>query len=485
MMGTKRNTNWVRPLATSAVVVGLAACTPTLDDRDLSAGIDVPDAWTAIAEETDGLGEDGWAETFGDETLVGLIALGRERNPDLRIAAARIGQAKSSAQVAFADRLPSLDAQFNPTRLQSRFTAPNGFVGVVRQNNFSLAGNLAWELDVWGRVASNVAAADADLVASEADLEAAHLSYGANVARAYFDIVAAEELSRLASDSTKSFQRSLNIVEARYRKGITNALDVRLAANSLESARALEIQRLAQKAESQRRLEILLGSYPAAQILAAQTLPSLGEAGPSGIPSDLLSRRPDIRASYIRVAAADYRVAEAKRNLLPSFQLTGSAGNQTEIFSDFTDFNSLVWRITAGMTQPLFQGGRLRANVKLRQAQADEAIASYANTLLTAFQEVENALANETFLRERETFLKQAVDEAAAATVLAQQQYSRGLTPILNLLDSQRRELDSRSQLIDIRSARVQNRVTLYLALGGPVLPKNDVDAANEEGSSL
>ncbi|MEM9879403.1 MAG: efflux transporter outer membrane subunit, partial [Pseudomonadota bacterium] len=447
MIQIKRSRNVSAIAALSTLLLG--ACTPSLTQRDLSAGVIVPEAWTAIAERTDDFGLDGWAASFEDTELVDLIAMGRERNPDLRTAAARLNQSKASARVAFADRLPTLDAQFTPTRLQSRFTAPNGQVGVVRQNNFSLAGNLAWEIDVWGRVASNVAAADADLMASKADLAAAQLSFGANVARAYFEIVAASELSRLAADSTNSFARSLNIVKARYRKGITNALDVRLAANSLESAKALQVQRASQKAESQRRLEVLLGQYPAGLISAAQTLPTLGTAGPTGIPSDLLSRRPDIRAAYVRLAAADYRVAEAKRNLLPSFQITGSAGNQTEIFSDFLEFDSLVWRISANVTQPIFQGGRLKETVKLRQAQADEAVASYAGTLLTAFQEVENALANEDFLREREAFLKQAVDEAAAATVLAQQQYSRGLTQILNLLDSQRRELDSRSQLID------------------------------------
>lgn len=458
--------------------LSLGACTPTLTQRDLAAGVSMPDRWTAIAEQSADFGQDGWVSSFNDPRLEELVTLGHARNPDLRIAAARMDQAQASARVAFANRLPSLDAQFAPTRLQSRFTAPNGQVGVVRQNNFSLTGNLSWELDVWGRVAASVAAADADLVASRADLEAARLSLGANMARTYFDVITSRELSRLASDTVESFDRSLKIVRSRYRRGITDALDVRLAANSLESARALQVQRAAQMDENKRRLEVLLAEYPAGKVLVAEDLPALEETGASGIPSDLLSRRPDVRASYIRLAAADYRVAEAKRNLLPSFSITATAGNQNESFADFMNFNSLVNRFAANITQPVFQGGRVRANLALNKARAEEALATYAQTLLTAFQEVETALAAETFLQDREGFLLEAVNQAAAGAQLAQQQYSRGLTPILNLLDAQRRELDSRNQLIDIKSARVQNRITLYLALGGPVLPIADDEEA-------
>jgi NodT family efflux transporter outer membrane factor (OMF) lipoprotein len=464
----------------AALAVSLAACTPSLTERDMAAGVSLPPQWTALEKKSQGFEQDGWVSTFKDQRLVDLVTLGHERNPDLRIAAARMAQADASARVAFADRLPSIDAQFAPSRIQSRFTAPNGQVGVVRQNTFALTGNLNWELDVWGRVAASVAAADADLVASKADMQAARLSLGANMARTYFDVITSRELSRLALDSVNSFERSLRIVESRYRRGITNALDVRLAANSLESARALQVQRAGQLDENKRRLEVLLANYPAAKIDVARDLPSLEDAAPSGIPSDILSRRPDIRASYLRLAAADYRVAEAKRNLLPSFTIQATSGNQNESFTQFLDFNSLVKRFAGNITQPLFQGGRVRANLALNKARADEALATYTQTLLTAFQEVETALAAETFLKERELFLTQAVEQAAAASKLAEQQYSRGLTQILNLLDAQRRELDSRNQLIDIRSARVQNRVTLYLSLGGPVLP-----AANDEEAPL
>lgn len=457
--------------------LAIAGCTPSLQDRDLSAGVTVPEAWTAVAQKSSQFGQDGWLTTFEDPRLEELVALGHERNPDLRISAARMAQADASARAAFAERLPSLDAAFAPSRIQSRFTAPNGQVGVVRQNTFALTGTVNWELDVWGRVAATVAAADADLVASRADLEAARLSLGANMTRTYFDVVTAKQLAALAADSVASFDRSLKIVDSRYRRGITNALDVRLAANSLESARALQVQRAAQLDEARRQLEVLLADYPAGEVAVAADLPTLTATGPQGVPSDLLSRRPDIRASYLRLAAADYRVAEAKRNLLPAFTIQATAGNQNESFTEFLDFDSLVQRFAGNIAQPIFQGGRLRANVALNKARAEEAMATYARTLLTAFQEVETALANETFLRDREAFLAEAVNQAAAAASLAQNQYSRGLTPILNLLDAQRRDLDSRSQLIDIRGARVQNRVTLFLALGGPVLPPADEEA--------
>ncbi|MEM7569099.1 MAG: TolC family protein, partial [Pseudomonadota bacterium] len=458
----------------AAALFGVSACTPALPDRALDADVPPPEAWSANAQASAQPLIDGWLQTFEDDRLEELVRLAQVRNPDLRLAMARFQQARSSAKVAFADRLPSLNATFNPTRLQSRFTAPNGIVGVVRQNQFALSGEVNWELDVWGRVAANVAAADADYLASEADLVAARLSLGANVARSYYDVVSAAELLNLARESVESFDRSLKIVESRYRRGITNALDVRLAANSLESARALEVQRASGLDNARRSLETLLAQYPAGDIAVGGALPNLAALDGVGMPSDLLSRRPDVAASFIRLNAADYRVAAAKRQLLPTINLNGTSGNQTEIFSDFLDFDSLVWRITTSLTQPVFQGGRLRNQVKLNQARADEALANYAQVVLTAFREVETALANDRFLEDREAFSAAAVDEAAAAARLAQQQYSRGLTAILNLLDAQRRELDSRNQLIDIRSARVQNLVNLYLALGGPVTEESE-----------
>lgn len=472
-MFTARRFGALPPLL-AAAALALSACTPTLTQRDIVAGITVPDTWTAIADKSAALGDDGWLVSFDDDRLEALVTLGQERNPDLRIAAARMAQSTASARIAFANRLPSIAASFDPSKFQTRFTAPTGQVGVVRQDTFSLSGTLDWELDVWGRIAANVAAADADLTATKEDLAAARLSLGANIASTYFQVITSSQLAALAADSLASFDRSLKIVESRYRRGITNALDVRLAANSLESARALQVQRASQLDEARRTLEVLLADYPSASIAVADSLPVLSQAGPAGVPSELVSRRPDVRAAYVRLAASDYRVAEAKRNLLPSFSIAASSGNQNESFTNFLDFNSLVKRFAGSIAQPLFQGGRLRSNVTLTEAQADEAIATYTRTLLTAFQEVETALANDSYLDERERFLNAAVEQATAATQLAQQQYSRGLTTILNLLDSQRRELDSRNQLIDIRGARVQNRVTLYLALGGPVLPLSD-----------
>lgn len=445
----------------------LYACTPAVPERPLNANITPPDGWTADQTASASPLTQAWLDNFDDTRLAQLVELAQQRNPDLRIAIARFEQSRASAKIAFADRLPSLNATFTSTRLQSRFTAPNGLVGVVRQNQFVLSGEVNWELDVWGRVAASVAAADADYLASEADLEAARLSLGASVTRSYFDVITAAELLALARETVTSFDRSLKIVESRYRRGITNALDVRLAANSLESAKALQVQRASGLDNAKRSLEILLAQYPAGKIAVSQTLPALPDLGGVGLPSEMLNRRPDVAASYLRLAAADYRVASAKRELLPAINLNTTAGNQTEIFSDFLDFDSLVWRLTGALTQPIFQGGRLRNNVRLNKARAQEALASYAQTVLTAFNEVETALANDRFLEEREAFLKAAVDEAAAGTQLARQQYSRGLTQILNLLDAQRRELDSRSQLIDIRLARAQNRVNLYLALGG------------------
>lgn len=462
-------------LIVKAVVIAastlLCACTPSLEVRERSGGLAVPSAYVSspsAAETPKDIAAIGWLKAFGDERLNALANLALSRNPDLLITAARVSQARAQAKVAHGARFPTLDAQFASNRFQNRFTGPDGQVGVVRQNQFNLSGVLQWELDVWGRLASASAAARRDYLANEADLAAAQLSLMANVARAYFDLSAAAMQADLAKQTVENFSRSLSIVSKRAERGITNVLDVSLTANALQSAQAQYVARRARLVEARRALEVLLADYPAGEIDAAAQLPQLDEHLGAGVPSTLLTRRPDVAAAYLRLEAADYRVAEARRALLPALTLTASAGNRNESFAEFMDFDNLVWQLASNIAQPLYRGGRLRANVRLVSAQADEALASYAQTVLTAFEEVENALTNDVLLAEQVAFQSAAAKQAESASALSLRQYGRGLTPILNLLESQRSELDSRAQLIDASLQRVQNRITLYLALGGP-----------------
>jgi outer membrane protein TolC len=216
-----------------------------------------------------------------------------------------------------------------------------------------------------------------------------------------------------------------------------------------------------------RQLELLLGRYPSARIKTGDELPTIKSAVPAGLPADLIARRPDLVAADRRLAAADRRLAQSRRALLPSISLTASTGRSSGELGDLLDGNFSVWNLIGNISQPLLQGGRLRAGVDLSQAGLDQALASYAQSALRAYAEVEQALAGEEFLTNQEKALKTATSEALAARTLAEERYAKGLSDLITLLDAQRRAFDAKSRLLSVQRMRLDGRIDLYLALGG------------------
>jgi outer membrane protein TolC len=188
---------------------------------------------------------------------------------------------------------------------------------------------------------------------------------------------------------------------------------------------------------------------------------------PEGLPATLVSRRPDLVAAEYRLAATDARLVQARAALYPSLRLTGSGGSTSTELGDLLDGNFSVWSLAGGLLQPIFQGGRLRAGVDLAESGTAQALAAYANVLLNAYGEVESTLTSESILSRRESALAVATDQAVAARRLAEDRYDAGLEDIVTVLDAQRRALSAESQLLLVRRSRLENRVDLYLALGG------------------
>ncbi len=248
---------------------------------------------------------------------------------------------------------------------------------------------------------------------------------------------------------------------------MTSSLDMRRARSNLASAEATLSQRKGIYDGLLRQLEVLLGRYPAAQLKTDKMLPQLQQTIPSGLPADLIMQRPDLLAAEQRLLAAKATTSSAKRALLPRISLTGSTGTSTEELKDILSGDFSVWSIAGNILQPLFQGGRLRANVKLSKSQEEIQQASYLQTALSAFAEVESALANEAFLQNRETSLLEATEQAIAASELAESQYSSGVIDYLSLLDAQRSAYNTESQLISVRRERLNARIDLHVALGG------------------
>ncbi|PHR77476.1 TolC family protein, partial [Henriciella sp.] len=311
--------------------------------------------------------------------------------------------------------------------------------------------------------------AEADLAASEADLASARLSLAAQTAIAWTDLNEALAQERVAVQTYEARDRIVTLTERRFARGLSTALDVRTARSARATAEAAIAARRQASGNATRRLEILLGRYPANEIEAPADLPELAPIRAAGTPTMLLSRRPDIAASEARLVAAGLRAEQARLALLPSLTLTGSlAANETEL-ADLIDPVRIAANAIAGLSQPVFNGGALKADRDAAIAQAERALALYAGDVLTAWREVEDTLAADEFLADQVDAQRRALDEAIEAEELATRQYSSGLVSIFNLIDAQTRRLNAESNLIAARSARVSNRISFHLAIGGAV----------------
>lgn len=451
----------VLPALLALLAAGCATSGTLPADRE--PPVEVPDSWRAGAPEG---WRGGWLETLGDPTLTRLVEEAVAGNFELQSAASRVRAAHARARVAGADPLPQMQLAAGASRSERGGIADPAFARSP-SNSFELRGQLSWEADLWGRLSDSTRAAHADWRAAQADYEAARLSLAANIARRWFDTIASRAQTRLARDTVESFEKSLATIENRYRQGIGEALDVRLARNNLANARANLSQRRRLQRNLVRELETLLGRYPVGGVDSPQTLPLVTGPVPAGLPAQLLARRPDLVAAASRLRAAGHRLAGAEKNRLPGIALTASGGTASDALRDLVDLDSFIWSLAADLTQPIFQGGRLAAQRDLARAEDSEALTLYAQTALAAFREVEDALDSENHLAGQEDASRIAAREARAAETLALDQYRRGLTGIITLLESQRRKFDADSALIEIINLRLQNRIDLHLALGG------------------
>lgn len=474
----------------------LAACASMPETRPPETGVEVPATWTAsntTATPDTGFPEDDWWRGFDDPELDRLVEQALERNGDLAAAAARIDQASAQARIAGADSLPRIDASGNGSRQRQNFIGfpiPGSDRQVLSTSSTSLGVSLevSWEADLWGRLRAREAAALADVEASRADWTAARLSLAGQVAKGWFALREARAQSRLAEATVDNRRLTEERIQRRYEAGLSGPLDLRLAMTNRASAEGLLAQRRQQLDAARRQVEILTGRYPRGEVgtenrvtlasMSSRTartpalepvreLPDASGPAPTGLPSELLLRRPDLAAAERRLAAAGARIEEARKALYPRLSLTGSAGRRSQDLEDLLDSDFSVWSLLGNVLQPIFQGGRLRAAVGLSEARQRELAAGYLQSALRAFGEVETALAAESWLGEQVGALTEATEQSLAARELAEDRYAAGLADLLTVLESQRQALDAQSRLLTARRQRLDARVDLILALGG------------------
>jgi multidrug efflux system outer membrane protein len=444
-------TLWEVPQMNSAALVG-----------------DLPSRWTADGGDIPGASVTGWLGDFGSPQLRQLVEEAVGKNYDLTSARARVARAQERAKIAGADRLPTADLSEQVSRSQNLRGAA---FQTVRANNFNLTFDMAWEIDLWGRV-KDLRDAELDRVTTESSLyEASRLSLAANVVKTAFEIIEGREQVELSRRTLASLRTNLKILDDKLEAGDVAdraALGISLSRADIARAESAILSFQRQLDGSKRTLETLLGRYPSGTIEALSSLPRITRDVPAGLPSELLLRRPDLLAAEATVDAAMKEVSASRKALLPALSINGSAGTaSTDDFGDLFNIQNMVWGIGQNLARPVYQGGRLRANIRLDEHERDELIANYAQTALTAFREVETALSAERYLKSQVAALSTAVTESRRAEQLSLEEYEQGLVDIITLLESQRRAFDAQSALLTIRLALMTNRVDLYLALGG------------------
>ncbi|TVP81446.1 MAG: efflux transporter outer membrane subunit [Puniceicoccaceae bacterium] len=448
-----------------AAVCILSACA-TSPDRSPDPAIETPETWTTGTAPTQ---PTAWLADLQSPELEGFVAEALAQNPGLEATAARFAQSLAEARIAGADRLPSAGLGLNGARQQISTFGPTSTGGVIFEN-YDLALNLRWELDLWGRLRDRSAAALARVDASQADFAAARLSLAAQTAKAWLNLIEAQEQLALAERNAQAYRDNQAAIESRFQRGLSDGFELRRIRTQAAAAQADISSRQAALDQSIRTLETILGRYPSAALEAGATLPGLPAAVPAGLPADLLQRRPDLIAAERQLAATEREQSADRKERLPQISLTASGGTASQSVSNLLNGDFSVWTLAGNLTQPIFQGGRIRANIDRSAALRDQAAANYRDTALRAFFEVETTLAAEQFLRREQAQLKIAADEATAAEALAWERYSQGTGDFLSALDAQRTADNTRSRLLSTDNRLLQNRIDLYLALGGDFL---------------
>ncbi len=430
--------------------------------------------------------EDRWWEVFGDPEINGLVNRVLKNNPDLQQAAARILELQYQVIQTRADRFPTLGVQGGAQRQhepESVFGPGISMGGTVSQYSASLPAS--YEIDLWGKYARAEEAARAQLLREEENRLTLSQSLVSEAISLYLQIQSLERRIQITLQSLNNYQESVTFVERRYKRGLTSILDLRQARRTLNQAKGNIPQLRQELGVAQQALSVLSGEYPKTHKPYSQPEDYYKKlrAIPPGLPSELLLRRPDIRAAEAQLKALNAQIGVAKASRFPSISLTGAYGYASEeLFNLFQP--GAAWSLAAALAQPLFDAGRLKANQRAAEARYAQGLAAYGKTVLNAFREVENALLTRKKQIERRGDVLSFVLEARATQRVAEARYMRGLVDYLTVLNAQQTRFQAEDQLLLVELTILANRVSLHRALGGGWAMLPPVTGKETEGAS-
>lgn len=459
---------WVRRSLALVVACSLSGC--AMVSPQLKPDVSVAGAWNEPAPADAAAVSPTWWTTFGSPELASLVVEALAGSPDLAIATARVEQAEAQVRVADASLFPVLTAAASTSGLRTSTVGSTTRAGGVVVNSGGNVGLTAsYELDLWGKNRAGVRAAESSAAAAGFDRDTAQVTLVSGVATGYFDILALRTRLAIARDNLTIAQKVLDVVSARARNGEASALDLSRQEGTVLSQQAALVPLEQQERQTLAALAVLVGRTPEGFDVKATGIGDLRiPTIDAGLPSTLLVRRPDLASAEAQLAAANADVAAARAALLPSITLTGTAGLATSALTSIaTGGTTAAIGLAASLLQPIFDGGRLRGQKAIAESRERELVETYRKAILSAFADVEEALAGTSRLGQQQQLQADVQAHAQESLRLAEVRYRAGADDLLTVLDAQRTLFAAQDQLAQVELSRLQAAVSLYKSLGG------------------
>lgn len=445
--------------------------------------LDAPNRWTAHypTPASPHLQNEPWWRDFGGDEVDALLTALRDGSPSLEAAIGRRDAALAQARISGASLGPQSALELQRSRQRQRFVGlplPGGDDSLESQFDTSqLTLRVDWELDLWGRLRAARTAARYQAQAEQHELEGLWQSLIAQTLKTWISTIEAARLTEIAIEARDNLQVSTTLLERRYDDGLVSLDSVEMSRQAYADAIAQTSVSQAEFDAMRRSLNALIGTYPDTNPSIPSTLPELLEPISPGIPSETLECRPDVQAARERLAAGSERVWQARATLLPRVALTGSTGTLSSDLSELLRQDFSIWNLAGGITQPVFQSGRLRASVDLETARERSLAAEYVRTMLHAMREVETGLTMEVALHDRLQRSTNGLSERESIAQRRHRRHARGLESRLRYLEAERDHLLAQSQVVRSRADLLRNRVDLRIALGAHSLPATSMSS--------
>ena len=443
------------PLFTSLLLV---ACSSTSQVDEKSKDLQLPQNWH---DSTQTLAvEQNWISQLDNPQVHQLVNKALAGNHQFSMQAYALEISKQQLIVSGSKLWPELDLAFRSGRNKNNQTdsyANSNFVNL----------NLSYEVDIWGKLSDADRMSNYNYLAQKSSFEQYKQQLVHNVLTTWFSVIEAEKLLSLYRYRVENAQQNLAIIESGYKSGLTAALDVYLTRNDLNNELTRVSEQETVKTKLIRQLERLIGEYPQGELLVNANLPLLTNDIPVGLPSELISRKPALKASWYQLLSQDAGLAYAHKQRFPSIVLSGSIGDSNSDIGDLLSGSSLAWSLLGSVSAPIFNAGRLKANEEKARLELKQGEQLYIDTLYSAFSDVENAITTEKSLKQSYYTMLAAQENATIAATLSFEQYQSGLVSYTTVLDAQNRSFEAQSTLIKIKNQLIANRINLHFSLGG------------------